>query len=137
MGCTDNCRFAEHKIISGNDWCMDDTLIYEIPKMNNPTMLEPNIIVRIDDNYKYNQLNILVELMTDKIVRRDTVSFALFDSVGHNLGKGLIHTEFVEHIPQVLIDTTQYQYRIRNIMTDSVTSGVTSVGVALYESTED
>ena len=79
----------------------------------------------------------LVELVAEKVVTQDTLSIELFSKSGKSQGKGLVHSESVVHLPEIPLDTINYTYRIRSLMTDSVTAGVSSIGIRIDKSVEE
>lgn len=136
-GCTRTCIYTEYQDIRGNEWGMDDTLRFELPQLECPYVVSPTVMVRINDNYRHNRLNMLVELVAEKVVTRDTLSIELFDKAGKPQGKGLVHPESVVHLPEITLDTIGYTYRIHSLMTDSTTAGVSGIGIRIDKSIEE
>lgn len=136
-GCTGTCIYTDYQDIRSNEWSVDDTLCFELPRMDCPSVVSPTVMVRINDNYRHNRLNMLVELVAEKVVTQDTLSIELFSKSGKSQGKGLVHPESVVHLPEIPLDTIHYTYRIRSLMTDSVTAGVSSIGIRIDKSVEE
>lgn len=132
VACGDSGKvYSHYEDIAGSDWEKTDTLTFELPKLKNAGIYRPVVMVRTNDNYGYQNLNMLVRIYSDKLLRTDTLTFDIFDSKGRNKGDGLVHTEFSKTLQPIELDTLEYTVKILNLMTESPLEGVSGVGFAL------
>lgn len=141
LSCNRDIVYSDYIDLSHDHWDTTDTIEFHLSKMDRKTYVTPKVMVRSSDIYKYQTINMLVELSVasvnpphkTKVVSIDTLSVRLFDKKGKNTGTGLIHTETSFVMPQIELDTLDYTYRVTHLMHENPISGISSIGIQITE----
>ncbi|MCQ2095475.1 MAG: gliding motility lipoprotein GldH [Bacteroidaceae bacterium] len=128
---SDGRVYSHYEDIAGSRWDKSDTVTFRLPRLKAAGEYTPAVMVRTTDNYGYRNLNVVVRLYSDRLVRTDTLTLDIFDRNGMSQGHGLIHTEFSGKLPPVELDTTEYTVSIQSLMTETPLVGVSGVGLTL------
>ena len=131
--CQTDIYYADTHEFRGYRWAKTDTVCFQLPETFAATTVEPIINIRTDNAYAYRNLHLLTTVETDgHILHADTIHFEIYDKNGYPKGKGFPLIEQEKIRPVIDIDSASApQIRIIQLMPDTLTEGITSVGLQL------
>lgn len=132
VSCLDEGKLYSHyEDVADSEWDKADTLSFDLPRIEARDEYHMTIMARTTDRYKYQNLNLKVEVYGETLVRTDTMSLQIFDKEGHNIGKGLVYAEVSKSLEHIELDTTEYTVKVINMMTETPLEGVSGIGLSL------
>ena len=136
LGCRDHRVYHHFLPVKTTCWTVTDTLRFTPDAMKSDGLYTMKAGVRVNDNYPYRDLWLVVEQRATaphrEPARRDTVHIILADSDGKWLTQGvtLHETEEVVAASRLAKDCT-YEFLVYHIMKDQNLIGVSDVGLSL------
>ena len=121
--CQNNTYYHSYQSASTAGWHKNDTLVYTLPNVINPSDYEYEIGIRHKDTYQYRDLWLTIN--------KDTLHLYLADSIGNWKGKGIGNTRQLafswdtHKLPQDSIA----EFHITHIMKDSILPDILDIGL--------
>lgn len=134
MGCHDGLFYSQYKSPNEKGWNKKNSLVYDLPKVEEESAFDVNVGIRIWENFEYKSIILISRLYEDKkMVSVDTLYYNFYDSSDKSTGKGVgivEHTKTLDH-KYVLKPKHKYKVKINHHMLHNPITRVDNVGVSL------
>lgn len=138
ISCYENSVYNAFQNISLSGWEKNDTLVYEIPKLKNSGNYQLGVSLRINNNFPFQSLTLIVEQMVfpQHLQYTDTIKCNLIDNNGIAKGRGI---SFFQYDFEVAKRTFQkgdsVHINVRHDMKREIMPGVCNVGINIRKLT--
>lgn len=132
--CHRHTVYHQYEHIPVEGWEHNDTLSFMVPAISASDNYLSELGVRINSNYPYTNLNIIVEqtILPNCQTRRDTLSCSLIDEKGTTKGTGVNYYQYLFPIAtERIAQGDSLLVNIRHNMRDDILQGISDVGFRL------
>lgn len=132
--CTGNKVYDryQHTPISG--WEKNDTLKFEIPKMNSDGIYAANLGLRINTSYPFMGLTLIVDqtIYPSRNTKSDTINCQLIDKNGNSKGLGISYYQYHFPINNISLNKgDSLVIMVRHNMKREILPGISDIGYSL------
>ena len=135
-----NTYFTSYADLPEGKWDSRDTLVFEVPgdPINDTRVVKKTLAARVryTNAYKYRKVSLGVDFCSEdgKVIKKDTLTFELFDKNGGRNGNGTVYLESEEKSFDVeMTPSSSNVLRVYHLMRLDPLEGISNVVISLYD----
>lgn len=135
--CQDSSMYMQYKTVEAKGWNSQDTLVFELPEVENTTSFNVDYGLRVWRNYKYENCVLVAKLCEgNKVVSSDILTFDFCNDGEEQEGFGLNFLELKKTLGHkyTLKPEKKYKLKVTHKMKLNPLDGVGNVGVSIVSS---
>ena len=132
--CTGNKMYDKYQHTPVSGWEKNDTLKFEVPKMNSDGVFTANLGLRINSSFPFMGLTLIVDqtVYPSHLTKSDTINCQLIDKNGNSKGLGISYYQYNFKINQVSLNKgDSLVVRVRHNMKREILPGISDIGYSL------
>ena len=132
--CTGNKVYDKYQHTPISGWEKNDTLKFEVPKMNANGVFAANLGLRINSSFPFMGLTLIVEqtIYPSHLTRSDTINCQLIDKTGKSKGLGISYYQYNFALSHVSLNKgDSLVVKVRHNMKREILPGISDIGYTL------